>query len=50
MPSVYIFRMETDYASTTNQKNEAAQNPHYNWKNITPEFFESIKGNIIYYT
>lgn len=40
--------METDYKSISNQTNESASNPNYNWKDITPEFFESIKGkNII---
>lgn len=39
--------METDCKSISNQKNES--NPNYNWKDVTPEFFDSIKGNIIYY-
>jgi len=37
--------METDSKSISNQKNES--NPSYNWKDVTPEFFDSIKGNII---
>jgi len=37
--------METDCKSISNQKNES--NPSYNWKDVTPEFFDSIKGNII---
>jgi len=39
--------METDYKSISNQKNESTPNPSYNWKDVTPEFFDSIKGNII---
>jgi len=38
--------METDCKSISNLKNESTSNPNYNWKDITPEFFESIKGNI----
>jgi len=40
-----IFRMETESNSISNQKNESK--PSYNWKDVTPEFFDSIKGNII---
>lgn len=39
--------METDCKSISNQKNETTYNPSYNWKDVTPEFFDSIKGNII---
>lgn len=39
--------METDCKSTSNKKNEIAcnVNPNYNWKDITCEFYDSIKGN-----
>jgi len=37
--------METDCKSISNQKNES--NPSYNWKDVTLEFFDSIKGNMI---
>jgi len=37
--------METDCKSISNQKNEST--PSYNWKDVTPEFFDSIKGNKI---
>ncbi|CAH1725890.1 hypothetical protein AGLY_009875 [Aphis glycines] len=35
--------METDCKSISNQKNESTPNPSYNWKDVTPEFFDSIK-------
>lgn len=41
--------MEAEYRSTSDQRNESASNANYNWKNITSEFFESIKGNSITY-
>lgn len=37
--------MDTDCKSISNQKNESLSNPNYDWKDITSEFFESIKGN-----
>jgi len=37
--------METECKSISNQKNEST--PSYNWKDVTPEFFDSIKGNIV---
>lgn len=40
--------MESDCRSTSNQKNDMAHNPNYNWKDITPEFFDSIKGNLYF--
>lgn len=38
--------MEADRRSTSNQKTDTANVPNYNWKDVTPEFFDSIKGNI----
>lgn len=37
--------METDCKSISNQKNESSSNPNYNWEDVTPTFFEAIKGN-----
>lgn len=40
--------MDSDSKSTKNQKNEPAPSPNYNWKDITPEFFDCIKGTVIW--
>lgn len=38
--------MDADSNLISNHKN-VSYNPHYNWKDITSEFFEFIKGKII---
>lgn len=40
--------MEADCITTSNKKNDSTHNtnPNYNWKDITSEFYDSIKGNI----
>lgn len=36
--------MASDSKTISNQKNDSSLHPNYNWKDITSEFFESIKG------